>query len=144
MAKIPVDPSTIPTESTPIPDNIVYTAVIRELAIASKLDKNGNQYLQGKLEILEPAEYRGKKLADNYIGLPADVTSDMDDRARRNAMENGVRFARLLASAGRRKPAPGIDTDDLVGEQVTVTVQNEEFPKGSGRFIPRINDYLSK
>lgn len=143
MPKIPINPADIPTESSPLPDNIVYTAVIRELSIADKVDKNGNSYLKAVLEIIEPDDFRGKKLRDNYIGLPSDVEPNMDARQRQRALENGVRFARLLASAGHHKPAPDIDTDSLLGETVKVTIQNEEFPKGSGRLNARVADYLN-
>ena len=142
--KIPVNPVDIPTTVTPLQDNIVYTCIVRVFEMADKLDKNGNQYMKAELEIVEPADYRGKKLKDNYIGLPGTVMPDMDDRQRRMAMENGVRFACLLESAGVRKSNPDFDTDNVIGEQVTVTIQNEEFPKGSGRYIPRVRDYLSK
>lgn len=149
MAKIPVNPMDIPTTIAPLPDNIVYTGIIRVLEMPMngdqpKVDKNGNQYMRAEHEIIEPAELRGKRVRDNYIGLPGSVTPDMDDLQRRRVMENGFRFACLLESAGARKPANEINTEDLVGEQVTFTIQNEEFPKGSGRQIPRVKDYLSK
>lgn len=149
MPKIPVNPMDIPTTQTPMPDNVVYTGIIRVFEMAMngdqpKLDVNGNQYMKAEIEVLEPAELRGKRIRDNYIGLPGDVAPDMDDLQRKRTMENGVRFACLLESAGYRKPATEINTDDLIGEQVTFTIKNEEFPKGSRRMVPKINDYLYK
>jgi hypothetical protein len=139
MTRIPVNPADLPTERTPWPDNITYKGVIKEVTLATKTDKNGNQYVGLKVEVMEPEEFRKKTIGDNYIQLPGEITPDMDAKARAAVMEGGVRLGRLCASA-KLKPSPdGFDTDDLLGEMVEFTVKNEPY---NGAMIPKINDYM--
>lgn len=126
MARIPVNPASLPTEQVKVPENVIYTAIIKELNESDKLDKNGDKFLKLRAELIEPNEWRGKTATDNWIPI------------------NDFRLGRLMQSCGHKHDVPEFDTDDLLGESIYITVTNEEFPAGSGRFTIRVNDYLTK
>lgn len=140
MAKIPINPNDLPTEFTILNDALAYKAIIKELRLSDKTDKNGNYYLIGKFEIMEPAEYKGKNITDHYIGLPGVIDPNMGSVERGRALENAVKLGRLIRSAGFKSDASEFDTDDLIGQVVEFDIKNDEY---QGRTTSKINNYLS-
>lgn len=138
MAEIPINPADLPVETEPLPDDITYEGTISNVGGVA-VDKNGNDYFGIKIEITQPEEWKGRVIGDNYIALPRTPDPDMDARQRRRALESGVRLGRLCRSAKFNPGARPWDTDELVGQEVTFTVRNDEY---QGRLVPKVNDYL--
>ena len=112
--------------------------IVRKADLSETTDKNGNQFLKLQIEVMEPEEFAGKKVFDNYIPIPGEIDPSLSGVRRQRALEVGVRLGRLAASARVK----GDDTDDLIGAEVSFTVQNEEYPEGSGTLRSRPKDYL--
>lgn len=132
MPKLRVPGNQLPVETTDVPEDQPFEAIVRDLTMADHQDKNDRDFLGGKFEILDPPEWKGKMVTDNYIPIPKD--EDYDNPL---AMESVSRLGRLFASA----KCDSDDTDDLIGKTVTITVKNEEYPKGSGRKMARVDNY---
>lgn len=139
MPLIPTNPNDLPLESTPMDEDIVYRAIVKELNLADKLDRKGNQYLQSEYEVIEPEVWRGKTVNENYIGIPPKITPDMSEGDRRKAQDAGVRLGRLLAALKIKGDSTGFKTEDAIGREIEFTIRNEDY---NGRKVPRVNDYL--
>lgn len=140
MAKIPMNPGDLPTEYTVLNDTYVYRAVVEELKLSDKPDKNGNYFLIGKYQIMEPLEFKGKKITDHYIGLPGVLDPSMGATERQRALESAVKLGRLIKSAGFKTDANEFDTDELIGQTIEFDIKNDEY---QGRTTSKINNYLS-
>lgn len=140
MAKIPMNPSDLPTEYTVLNDTLTYRAVVKELKLSDKTDRNGNYFLIGKYEIMEPLEFKGKHITDHYIGLPGVLDPSMGAIERQRALESAVKLGRLIKSAGFKTDATEFDTDELLGTTIEFDIKNEDY---NGRTSSKINNYLS-
>ena len=137
--RIPLAVDDLPTDTEPLDPSLVYTGTIKTLIKTDKVDKQGGQFLKGSVTITEPEEWSGKVAFDNYIPLPMEITSDMNDKERRLAKERGVKLGRLSASA-KMKGQPHLS--EYLDREVQFTIRNQEYPEGSGRMTSSIQDYL--
>lgn len=137
MPEIPVNPMDLPTEAEPFDDAITYRGTIEK--IGSDIDKNGDTYLNIEVSVTEPEELAGRKIFDPYIGLPRAVEPGMDAKARRRALESGVKLGRLCRSANFKPTGSKWDTDELIGAEIKFMIRNEEY---QGRVRPKINEYV--
>ena len=133
--KLPVSTDQLPLETEPWDDTLTYRGIIKAFNIAVKTDKNGNNYGSVEIEVTEPEERRGRKVPDNYVPIPPELTPSMSDTMRKMALELGTRLGRMAASC----KIVAEDTDDLIGGEVQFTVKNEEY---QGRLLPKVAEYL--
>jgi hypothetical protein len=138
MPEIPINPLDLPTEAEPLDETITYTGTISRIVNPDGVDKNGNAFFGISVEITDPEEVQGRKIGDNYIQLPLSVTPTMDGKARKRAMESGIRLGRLCRSAKFEPGNRTWDTDELVGLAIRFLVRNDEY---QGRMVPKISDY---
>ena len=139
MPRIPVNKEDFPLEIQKMDETVVYRTVVKKLSVADKTDKNDNQFLKLDAEVIEPVEWRGRHIVDNWIVIPPPITFGMVEGDRRAAEDLGVRMARML-SCYRVPHAPeGWDTEAAVGCVGDVTLKNEDF---EGRPMARVKDYL--
>lgn len=141
MPKIPVDTGSLPTQFEPLDEGLTYSVVVRGLTLEGP-DKNGDNYLSGRYEVLQPEEWRGRNIFDNYIGLPHELLPTMGDVERRRALEKGVRLGQFAKCFKVPSDPDGFDTEACLGLEGEVTVRNEEYPENSGRITSRVGEYL--
>lgn len=89
-----------------------YLAKLTGCKVAPKKDKNGNPYWIWTFEVTEDGEYKGSKLSVN-TGLA----------------ENQHWFMKIMFDAFEAKP--NVDTDTLVGREVTIVVDQAEIQGGA-------------
>ena len=139
MPRIPVLKEDFPLEVKKIDESLIYRVVVKRLTVSEKPDKNDNHFLKLDSEVVEPVEWRGRHILDNYIPIPPQLTADMDQGDRRAAEELGVRIARLLTCFRVPSVEGGFDTEGATGCMGDVTAQNEDF---EGRNLVRVREYL--
>jgi hypothetical protein len=139
MPIIPVNPEDYPTDFEPLDESITYKVVLRALDFASKLDKNGNEYLNGVVEVVEPEAFAGVRLRIPYIGMPIPITSDMNEGERFRARRSGMMLAQVCKCFDIQSTANGIDTDAALGNTGWIAVEGEVY---QGRKQTRIKEFL--
>jgi hypothetical protein len=130
MPKLPVRTGDLPTTVEDMPEDIPFQGIVKSLEVSDEPDKTGHHFLKGVFEIVEPTEWKGKKVFDNWIPIPGED----DDLSSPRGAEAFNRLSRLSASCKKSVE----DTDDLIGEIATFTVKNDEY---QGRKNQRVNDY---
>lgn len=129
MPKILVNIDALPLEAPRLDESIPYHVVVRKFEMAPDRDKNEQLFCKGEYEILEPAQYRGKRIFDNYIPICSDPNANM---------------AEVLHQAVVCFKAPydaeGFDPSDFVGREGDVQAKNEMY---NGRPTPRVSLYLA-
>lgn len=138
MPEIPVNPMDLPTETEPMDDTATYKGTISKVG-GSAFDKNNHEYFGLSVEVVEPEEWKGRIVPDNYIPLPYAVDPQMDAKQRRRALESGIRLGRLCRSAKFNPGGRKWNTDELLGLEVSFTIRNEEY---QGSLRPKVSDYL--
>lgn len=140
MPKIPVNTTDLPTEFTVLEEDTPYETFIKELRLVGAfsqetgefepiLAKNGDPYMKMTLEVLQPEEFKGKRIFVNYIGIN----------------ESNVYFGKFMACFKVPCDPDGINFDDeglavdAIGCQgiVTTTIDTYEGKKQS-----RLKDYM--
>lgn len=132
--EIPVDVDSLPTSYTPMDEALTYDGFIREAML--DVDKNEDSFLAINVEVTEPIDWRGKRVADNYIHIPGPIPRDADAGARRQIQERGVKLARFARSFSPPRP---LNTDTMIGAKGKFTVRNEEY---QGELRPKIANYI--
>lgn len=89
-----------------------YLAKLTKCVVAAKKDKNGNPYWVWSFEVTEDGEYKGSKLSVN-TGLA----------------ENQHWFMKMMFDAFGAKP--NVNTDTLVGKEITIVVDQAEITGGA-------------
>lgn len=153
--QIPVNLNDLPIDSAVLDDSSVYTGELTKATLSPKRDKNGNAYCAIQVAITE-GDFEGKTVMRNYLALPTAITEDMTKRDRIKAQDNAVAFARFARAFGLKGNMPGIgatfDASNVeswqswialaYGNTGKITVQNQEYPEGSGRMRSGINDFI--
>lgn len=138
MPEIPINVEDYPTSPTPLDEALSYTTVIRELRISGP-DRNNNDFLSVRLEVVQPIEWAGRNIMDNYICIPPKITPQMSLAERRKAEDQGVRLRRFVECF--KVPTKPLSTEKALGLTGVVTAKNEEWPEGSGNLRPKVADY---
>lgn len=136
---IPINPEAVTTEYAPLDDGAVYEVMVEKLEISEMPDKNGDDYLRAQYQVITPIEWKGRRIFDGYIGLPGEITPDMDSGQRRTAQDKGVRLGRLLRCFKIEIGPDGLSTEDAVGKIGSITIKNEEY---EGKISSRVKEYL--
>jgi hypothetical protein len=89
-----------------------YLAKLVKCTVSSKNDRNGNKYWVWEFEVVEEGDFKGSKLSVN-TGLA----------------ENQHWFMKLVFEAFGAKP--NVDTDTLLGHEVTLVVDQHEISGGA-------------
>lgn len=140
MPKIPVGVDDLPTQFEALDEGQIYHVLLREVRLSEEPDKNGNAFLTNvQCEVVEPVEFKGRRVFDSYIQIPGRLTLDMDDGERHRNAQGGIRLARFVKCFKIPYRADGFNTEDGIGQEGDITVKNEIF---NGRLIPKVNDYL--
>jgi hypothetical protein len=136
---IPVNPDDYPTEFEPLDESITYKVALRAFDFSPKLDKNGNEYLNGMVEVVEPEIYAGTRLRIIYVAVPQAITPDMTEGQRFQARRSGMTYAQVCKCFNIVSGANGIDTDAALGNTGWVSIENETY---QGRKQSRIKEFL--
>ena len=152
---IPINPEDLPIDNVVMDDSLVYVGELVKAVVAQKLDRNGAAYCSIQVAVTD-GDYEGRTVMRNYIQLPRAITSEMTKRDRILAQDGMVAFGRFCRAFGiRGTPMPEVDhrnPDTLqawqdwigkfYGNTGKFTVQNQEYPEGSGRMRSGINDFV--
>ena len=141
MPRIPLSRiGEMPKEVQTLPEDIPYDVIVRKCGLSNDSDKNGNYFLTGiDMEIIEPDDWKGRHIFDNYIVLVDAPPQGASLGVRRAIEDQRTRLERFLACFKVPFDASGFETEAAIGCMGTVTVRNEEY---QGRMIPRVQDYL--
>lgn len=147
---IPIDMDEVPTSRRPLDESLTYRVVIRDIGVAPKKDKNGQQYLKVDTEVLVPDEWKGRHVGDNYVRIP-ETEKQLEERLGRkpnswekqNSLEDATKLARLVKCFKVPYTSAGLELEKAKGREGMITIKNEEFPEGSGEFNSKVRDYLT-
>jgi len=155
---IPVNPEDLPIEAPYIDDTSAVYHVELNRIVGPKADKNGLMFFGINTTITE-GDYEGFMIGKNYIKLPIPMPPDAKKRERvqvdRHNSDFG-RFARAFKPRGALAPLFNLTTlndsdavarareylEQCIGNSAAVTVENSEFPQGSGKMRSAINDFV--
>jgi len=154
---IPVNFGDLPIESAVLEDDRPYKVELTKVTLALKTDKNGNVYCAIQCAVLDD-DYEGLPINRSYLALPIGVSADAPKKMRIRVQNHNAPFGRFVRSFKLKssKPMPAVlDVRDevartawqeymeqFIGAHGEVTVENSEFPAGSGRVRSAINDFV--
>lgn len=149
---IPIPAEQLPTRVEKMPEDKDYRGIIREVALSDKVDKSNHKYLNLSVQIIEPLEWKDRTANINYVALPGkferldnDLAGEpiqLNDYEMKREMEHagqGTGFGRLCQSA---KMKGTFEKEDFLGREIHFMIKNEEFPKGSDNWLPKISIFL--
>jgi hypothetical protein len=139
MPKIPTNMSAIPSEVPDLDESIPYHVVCRAAKWAVddngqiKTDVNGHYFISGmELEVLEPEQFRGRRIFENYLPVSNGKAEDATD-------SNIVRTKRAMLVFKVQEDPDGLDAVEFVGKEGDVTAVNEMY---QGRKNPKVAEFL--
>jgi hypothetical protein len=151
---IPVNMGDLPIDSAAMEDDKVYNGELKKITLARKKDKNGKTYCALQIEVVD-GDFEGYTVMRNYLPLPIAVTEDMNKAQRIRAQQTSVDFGRFARAFGLKGEMPHVDPfsddsvanwqeymDQFIGRTGKFTIENQEFPEGSGRQRPGIRDFV--
>lgn len=159
---IPVNPEDLPIEAPYIDDtSAVYHVELNSIK-GPKADKNGVLFIGYNTTITE-GDYEGFQIGKNYVKLPLRMPADAKKKERlaidRHNSDFG-RFSRAFKPRGPLEPLYALTDpeggmnnservaaareylEQCIGNTAPVTVENSEFPQGSGKMRSAINDVV--
>ena len=141
MPRIPVNPTDLPTEVPPIEDGSIQDVVIKEFK-SKGTDKNDVEFGALRVEVLG-GEWEGRTLYDYYVPYPI-VTPPNASKAERQKLDFiNVKMGRIAKCFNVKARPDGFDPEeDLLGLTGKITIQNREYPEGSGTMRSGIGEYL--
>jgi hypothetical protein len=135
--KIPINLPRMVTETQPIDTTIPYNVVCRDCVESDNRDKNDNRFFKLKFEVMEPDEWKGKTIMDNYMPL-AEEPAGNDRGEWRLFEETNEKFMRFITGF-HVDTEGGFDPKDAIGCEGIVTATSEKF---GGRNMTRVENYL--
>ena len=152
--EIPINPGDLPIDGINLEESVVYTGELRRATISPKLDRNGNVYCAVQLEVAD-GDYEGMNVAMNYLPIPNPISEDAPKRDRIKAHNQAVSFGRFCRAFKIDGAMPAVKAGDsesynrwqdwvsqFYGRTGKFTVQNQEFPEGSGRMRSGVRDFV--
>lgn len=154
---IPVTPSDLPQDNVILPDDRPWKGALEKVTLALKTDTNGHFYVSVRVTVVEDDEYEGLPVSRNYLALPIGVPDNAPKKAKMAAQNHNAPFARFARQFKINKPMPVITDirdnearqaladyfDSFIGNVGMFTVENREFPIGSGRVTSSIRDFIA-
>ena len=128
--------------------------MFKRATLSPKLSKKDVLFCSAQFEIVE-GDYEGATLMINYLPIPIAITPD-DSKAARfqksRLNEAFGRFCRAFKIVSKMPPVSITDPESYSRWQEwisefyentgKVTIQNQEFPVGSGRLRSSVNDFV--
>ena len=149
--QIPVNLSDLPITVATLDESEVYTGELSRMTLAPKTDKNGNLYCS-IATVVQGGDYDGQTIGRGYLAIPRAITEDMSKSERIKAQNAAAPFARFCRSFKIDGQMPGLSLSDheawdhwasqQIGRLGKFSVQNQEYPEGSGQFRSGINDFV--
>src|SRR5947207_1688637 len=115
--RIPVSPTDLPLDNTPMDESLVYTGILRKVTPSDHLDSQGNEFVKIVAEVTEPEEFAGTMVADNWVPVAKEVPANAGKAERIKIQNTNVKMGRLCA-------AFKIKTQDM-----------DEWPGHTGKFV---------
>lgn len=154
---IPVNPSDLPIDNVTLDDSRPWRGKLDKVTLALKTDTNGHFYVSVRVSIVEDDDYEGLPVGRNYLALPIGVPDSAPKKVKIALQNHNAPFARFARQFGINKPMPVItDIRDSEARQAladyfqqfegnvgSFTVENREFPEGSGRITTSIRDFVA-
>lgn len=152
---IPVNPGDLPIEGVTLEESEVYNVEFKKAAVSPKLSKRGVPFCMLQFEIVD-GDYEGVTVSMNYMPLPLVVAPDAKKRDQVQAHERSWQFGRFAKAFGIPKSEAFAMTmltaqsmaewhekiQEHYGNRGKITIQNQEFPAGSGRKRSGVNDFI--
>ena len=153
---IPVNPSDLPTERVTLPDDRLWKGSLEKVTLALKLDKNDHMYVAVRCAIVQNEDYEGMMVERNYLALPIGVPPNASNKVKFYLQNHNQQFAIFAQSFKINKILPVImDIRDnearakfaefweqFYGNVGTFSIENSEFPEGSGRITSKIKEFV--
>lgn len=144
---IPIPAEDLPNRVEKMDEQAVYRGIIRSFEVADKLNKSNHKYAAMGVQVIEPLEWKDRTVNDGHIQLPgkfdengnAIQLNDYEMKREMEAMGQATGLGRLVASAHMKGH---FEKEDFLGKEITFMIKNEEFPKGSDNWLPRISIFL--
>lgn len=155
---IPVNPEDLPIEAPYIEDTSAVYNIELIKVIGPKSDKNSKLFF-GIMGRIVDGDYEGLVISKNYIKLPVPYPENAKKKDRIQVDVNNSdfgRFARVFKPRGTLEALFNCTSlndseavasareylEQCLGNVGPVTVENSEFPVGSGKMRSAINDFV--
>ena len=151
--EIPINTADLNVEAVTMDESGIYTGSLRKAVLSPKPDRNGNLYFSIQLEVAN-GDYEGLQVSKNYIRVPIAAKSD-SKRDRIQAQNHNQDSARFFKAFKIESVMPAVSLVDpssfsrwqewiepFYDRQGKFTVENSEFPVGSGRRRSAVNDFI--
>lgn len=156
--EIPVNAGDLPIDAPEMDDAGVYTGELKKFTVSPKLDKNDKVYGSLQVEVTQ-GDFEGYTVMMNYLPLPIRVGENASKGQQVRATLNNVAFGRFVRGFGIKGEIPSVKSvngqpsregvqaftefmDMFIGNTGKFTIQNQEFPAGSGRMRPGVKDFV--
>jgi len=153
---IPVNPSDLPTEPVRLPDDRFFKGSLEKVTLALKLDRNDHMYVAVRCAVVEDDDYEGMTVERSYLALPIGVPPNAPKKVQYYLQNLGYPFARFAKSFKINKELPIVMSvgdsearqkfhdfwEQFYGNIGTFSIENREFPEGSGRVTSSIRDFV--
>ena len=151
---IPVNPEDLPINNVLLEDDKIYEVELTKVAVSPKLSKRDKPYFAIQCVVTD-GDFEGITLMRQYIEIPWKLDPDAPKRDRiqfQQSCRDLGRFCKAFKVKGQVVYADREDgswresfaewLDSSVGNRAKVSIQNQEFPEGSGKFNSSINDFV--
>lgn len=149
-----IDIGSLPIESVVLDESLVYVVSLTKATLSPKIDTGGRMYCSLMTEVVQ-GDYEGKAVGTNWLPIPYPISDTASKKDRYKWQDTVNTFARFCRSFKIKDQMPEVDLIDpdskqrwqdwiekSYGNVGKVTIQNQEFPKGSGKLRSGINDYV--
>jgi len=167
---IPVNIGDMPIAAVDMEESGIYETRLKALQFGKNLlSQKGVAFCQAQFEVVS-GDYEGYTVFLNYLPIPVPIPAEGDlitlvDGSQRSAtkgdriraINNNIAFAKMAQVFGVDKSMPALDPRSIESrdawlawaqEQVDrglvgkISIKNQEFPTGSGRRTPNVNDFV--
>ena len=147
MPLIPIPAEDLPKRVEKMDESAVYRGIIRAFDVADKLNKSNHKYCTMNVQVIEPLEWKDRSVTDSHIQLPGKFDesgnsiplNDYEMKREMEAMGQATGLGRLCASAQMKGK---FEKEDFLGKEISFMIKNDEYPKGSDNWLPKIAIFL--
>src|SRR5262245_39696072 len=153
---IPVAAEDLPISTPTVDDSITYEGTLEKLAIALKVDSGDRIYCAVTCAIVNNDTYEGMSVTRHWLPLPIRVPADASKKMQIRAQIHNAPFGRFSRSFKLRGVPPEVTDfrneaqreqfmnwiEKFYGNTGAFSIENSEFPAGSGRYSSKINDFV--
>jgi|SRR5882724_1738698 len=152
--EIPINPGDLPIDSISLDDSLVYAVSLVKGIVNPKADKSGFIFCKLQYEVAE-GDYEGMTVMQNWLRLPVALTANPSKKELVQKTNMNAPFGRFCRAFRITHVMPPVRLEDresieawqewiekAYGNIGKVTIQNQEFPEGSGRMRSGIADFV--